>query len=163
MLTRVRVLMSVSQNVALNHIALNSTLFGNALRVPSTYPLTCLDTKCMHRQAGPVGRLFSREKQSCAERRQRSARCGGGQGGFCGVYSQTKIRRTRTRPTLLCDWILAAPEATTTSKQPRRSHMASALKSVTPSTYLMHIAYMAWALLQPPRPSQHPNSLRGKI
>ena len=37
---------------------------------------------------------------------------------------------------LKCDWILAASEATTASKQPCRSNLTSNLNSVNPFTYL---------------------------
>ena len=66
---------------------------------------------------------------------------------------------------LKCDWILAASEATTASKQPQISNMTSDLKSVTPITYLSMCILLIWygPFWQPPRPPQPPNSLRGQI
>ena len=61
--------------------------------------------------------------------------------------------------------LLAASEATTASKQPRRSNLASDLKSVTPITYSSMPILIIWFGLfwQPLRPLQPPNSLGGQI
>ena len=60
--------------------------------------------------------------------------------------------------------LLAASEATTASKQPQSSNLASDLKSVTPFTYLSMCILIIWYGLfwQPPRPPQPQNSLRGQ-
>ena len=60
--------------------------------------------------------------------------------------------------------LMAASEATTASKQPRRSNLTSDLKSVTPITYLSMCILLIWCgpFWQPPRPPQPPNSLEVK-
>ena len=65
--------------------------------------------------------------------------------------------------------LLAASEATTASKQPRRSYPISYLKSETPNTYISMCILLTCfrpimrAFWRPQRPLQPPNGLKDKI